>query len=235
MHSVPRSPEPEFLPSLRAIRSEYAQLEDMERRQVRGALAQDFSRVCGYCEQSCVETSRRERDNEESIDHFHPRESFPDESLDWLNLIYACRRCNQSKASKWPTVGDYDNQRLASITRYQQVSEYVCPNQYGDEPLCESLFDYNLATGEIEPASDVDDKYWSMAYRTIADIDLNSVFPSYQNLPELRQQQIELLEITLDETNDSELKSVIVAGFCRRNQPFSSFASTYAKTNGFAL
>ena len=234
MHSIPRSPEPAFLPDLRTKYSDWDQLEGAERRLVRAALAGDFGSICGYCEQECVEPSRAESDNEESVDHFRPRRQFPSEWLNWPNLIYSCRRCNQSKGSKWPTIADYDNQRLAIIARYQQVSGYVNPNQFGHEPQCETLFDYNLATGEISPAEDTNDAHWSMAYRTIVDIDLNSVFPSYQNLPELRRARLNYLETTLRQT-DSDLRGIIVNGLCQRNQAFSSFITTYAGINGYLI
>ena len=74
------------------------------------------------------------------VDHFRPRRYFSGDWLNWLNLIYACRRCNQSKDSKWPTIGDADNRRLALIARYEHVSEYICPNQSDTQPLCETLF-----------------------------------------------------------------------------------------------
>ena len=233
MHSVLRSPEPDFLAELRTKYSDWSQLEGVDRRQVRAALAADFGVICGYCEQPCVEPTRAERDNEESVDHFRPRRHFPDEWMNWANLIYSCRRCNQSKGSKWPTIGDYDNQRLAIISRYQQVAEYVSPSQSEHEPQCENLFDYYLATGEIGPAEAVDDAHWSMAYRTIVDIDLNSVFPSYQNLPELRRARVNFLETTLQQTDDPRLRAIIVKGLCQRSQAFSSFILVYARDNGY--
>ena len=233
MHSIQRSPEPDFLAGLRTLRSEYEQLEDGERRRVRGELARDFNRICAYCERECVEPTRRERDSEESIDHFRPRQRFPEAWLDWLNLMYACRRCNQSKGSKWPTDGDYDNRRLASIARYQPVTEYVCPNQSDTQPHSETLFVFNLDNGEIAPAEDIGDAHWSMAYRTIDDIDLNSVQPSQQDLPELRRAQIMLLEDTLLQVENSDDRLAIVAGFSQRSRPFSSFVLTYARSNGF--
>ena len=58
MHSVQRSPEPAFLSDLRSRLSEWEQLENVERRQVRAVLAEDFSRICGYCEKSCDEPTR---------------------------------------------------------------------------------------------------------------------------------------------------------------------------------
>ena len=209
-------------------------MEAEERRIVRSAVAEDFNGICGYCEQSCVEPTRAERDNEESVDHFRTRRHFPDDWLDWLNLIYSCRRCNQSKGSKWPTVGDYDNQRLASITRYRPVTEFVSPNQSENEPPCETLFEHNLATGEISPAEDINDAHWSMAYRTMVDIDLNSVSPSYENLPELRRARLNYLETTLQQT-DPDLRGIIVNGLCQRNQAFSSFITTYARIYGYLI
>ena len=233
MHSIPRSTEPGFLSDLRAKYSDWDQLEGMERRQIRGALAADFSRICGYCEQTCVEPTRAERDNEESVDHFQPRRLFPGEWLNWLNLIFACRRCNQSKGSQWPTIGDSVNRRLALINRYEQVSEYVCPNRSDTQPLCESLFTFNLGSGEIAPSEDLDAASRSMAYRTIVDINLNSIHPSQQYLPELRKEWIGHLEATLRQANDSGLRSAIVLGFCQRDQQFSSLMLTYARDKGF--
>ena len=235
MHSIPRSPEPGFLSDLRAKYSDWDQLEPTERRQVRRALAEDFLKVCAYCEQSCVPPTPTEGDNEESVDHLRPRRDFPGEWLSWLNLVYACRRCNQSKGSKWPVIDDDDNRRLSVISRYQEVSDHVCPNQSDTLPRCESLFEFDLDTGEIGPANGVDDFYWSMAKRTIDDIDLNSVFPSYQDLPELRRARLTYLETTIEQAQDPSLIATIVNGLCQRNQEFSSFLSVYARSKGFDI
>ncbi len=233
MHSVQRSPEPAFLNDLRSRLSEWEQLENVERRQVRASLAEDFSRICGYCEQSCVEPTRSERDNEESVDHFRPRRYFSGDWLNWLNLIFACRRCNQSKDSKWPSIDGADNRRLARIARYEHISEYVCPNQSDTQPLCETLFAFNLDTGEIAPVDDLDDANWSRAYRTIVDIDLNSVYPSQPALPELRRFTSSLFEVALRLADSSDERVAIVTGFAQRDKPFSSFMLAYARNIGF--
>ena len=235
MHSIKRSPEPAFLNDLLAIRENWNQLEDWERRRVRSELASDFSRICGYCEQFCVEPTRSERDNEESVDHFRPRRHFPDDWLNWLNLVYACRRCNQSKDSKWPYANDADNWRLAHITRYEHISEYVCPNESDIQPLCETLFNFNLNNGEIAPANDLDNVNWSKAYRTIVDFDLNSICHGQQNLPELRRLWIRFLEETLRQVDDPDSRTAIVVGFIQRTKPFSSFTLAYARGNAFDL
>ena len=229
MHSIPRSPEPDFLLDLLTRYSDWSQLENVERRQVRSALAEDFGGVCAYCEQQCVEPTRAEKDDEESVDHFRPRRYFPSEWLNWLNLIYACRRCNQSKGSQWPTIGDAVNRRLSLINRYEHVSEFVCPNQSDTQPLCETLFAFDVASGEIAPSGGLDNAGWSMAYRTIADIDLNSIQPGQLDLPELRKEWVKSLETTLNKAENPDLRSTIISGFCRRDQPFSSLAMSYAR------
>ena len=235
MHSVQRSPDPAFLSDLRSRLSEWEQLENVERRQVRAVLAEDFSRICGYCEKSCDEPTRAEKDEEESVDHFRPRHRFPDHWLNWLNLIYACRRCNQAKGSNWPAIGDTENLRLAIIERYEHISEYICPNRSDAQPLCEALFAFNLATGEIAPADDLDNVNWSKAYRTIVDFDLNSIRAGQQDLPEQRRNWSGLLEDTLRQVDDPDSRTAIVVGLTQRNKPFSSFMLAYARGNAFDL
>ena len=233
MHTVERSPEPEFLSHLRDRYVGWEDLEIEERRRVRAELAHDFNRICGYCEQSCAPTTPGQADNEESVDHFRPRHRFPGEWLDWLNLVYACRRCNQAKGSKWPVIGDDDNLRLSRINRYREVSGYVCPNSVDSQPPAETFITFDVNNGEIGPADDLEDVNWSMAYRTVVDFDLNSIRPGQDNLPSLRKLRQGLLEETLWQVLEPELQQVIVAGFIQRNRPFSSFMSAYAKAIGF--
>ena len=98
LHSVPRSPEPEFLAELRSAYTNWDDLDGGDRRRIRDALARDFGLVCAYCEQFCQPTQSRAQTggeesppppDEESIDHLRPRSLFPNLWLDWPNLIYA--------------------------------------------------------------------------------------------------------------------------------------------------
>ena len=136
MHSVGRSPEPVFLSQFRSSLSQWTELQGTDRQRIRGALVQDFGTVCGYCEQPCTRpTPAHDGRNEETIDHFRPRCKFPGLWLDWLNLIYACHRCNQAKNSNWPAPDDAASHLLAQIeTRYTGVSEFVNPNA-GSHPI----------------------------------------------------------------------------------------------------
>lgn len=231
LHSVQRSAEPDFLPLLRARYSGWEDLEIEDRRRVRAELCHDFNQVCGYCEQRCNPTTPGQLLNEESVDHFHPRSRFPAEWLNWLNLIYSCHRCNLAKGNKWPVMGDAENSRLNIINRYRQVAGYVCPNSADSQLPAETFFTFDIDNGEIRPADDLDDEQWSMAYRTIRDLDLNSL-DSGDDLPNQRRVGRQLLDEALSQASEAE-RQAIVAGITQRSRPFSSFMSAYVKAIGF--
>ncbi len=140
MHSVQRSPEPGFFEELRAAYSRWKDLDGASRIHIRNALAQDFGPICVYCERPCqpkqprTQTEDEEtshRPNDETIDHFRPRSRFPHLWLDWLNLVYACHRCNQLKGDSWPGCdATFIHQLLtAENSRYTPASEYGSPTQ----------------------------------------------------------------------------------------------------------
>ena len=130
MRSVERSPEPDFFDDLRAAYTRWEDLDGGDRQHIRDALVRDFGTVCAYCEQPCQSPTQYEEPHDESVDHFRPRHRFPNQWLDWLNLVYACRRCNQAKGRNWPGFDDaLVNQLLAGEDhRYVPVSEYVNPS-----------------------------------------------------------------------------------------------------------
>ena len=184
MQAVRRSPEPQIVADLRAADTQWDDLEGASRRRIRDALAQDFGPICAYCQQACRPTRPRGQaeteetpvqHDEESIDHFRPRNSFPDLRFDWDNLVYSCYRCNQSKAGKWPVPDDMTNRLLAAANRprYTPVSEYVSPNEVEGRRPAQDFFSFDVDTGEITPVEVLDEVEWSVARRTIHDIDLN--------------------------------------------------------------
>ena len=232
LHSVQRSVEPDFLSRLWARYSGWEDLATEERRRVRAKLSQDFDQICGYCEQQCNPDTPGRWPNGESVDHFHPRSRFPAEWLNWLNLIYSCHRCNLAKGNKWPAIGDAENSRLSIINRFRQVAGYVCPNSADSQLSAEAHFTFDIDNGEIQPPDDLEDEEWSMAYRTISDLDLNSL-DSGDDLPNRRRVERQLLDETLRQVSEAELRQAIVAGITQRSRPFSSFMSTYAKAIGF--
>lgn len=58
----------------------------------------DFHQRCGYCGDHDFF-----RDTFYEVDHFVPKSLDITRELDYSNLVYACRSCNNSKCAKWPT------------------------------------------------------------------------------------------------------------------------------------
>lgn len=63
----------------------------------RDTLRRDFINACGYCGDDDERADR----STFHIDHFAPRKHFPDLTLEYANLVYACRFCNVSKSDHW--------------------------------------------------------------------------------------------------------------------------------------
>ena len=222
MHSVRRSPEPDYLAEIRAAHGQYADLRDPDRIRIREALKQDFGRICAYCERTCQPSDYGRPGDRETSDHFRPQSLFPEITLDWLNLVYACHRCNRIKDNRWPR-NNYDNTVLP-------VSMYVNPNATKGQRPAEEFFRFNIETGEIAAASKIDLSEQAIAARTISDIDLNDdELGSYDpnSLLNLRKHQLDLVikrNIGLD---DFDAVVPLIYEFTLPDKPFSGFVSAY--------
>ena len=225
MHSVERSAEPLFFSQLRVVYTDWDHLDGGDRRRIRGTLAQDFGLVCAYCEEDCRWPF------EGTIDHFRPRNWFPGQWLDWLNLVLACERCNQAKGGSWPGFDDAQtNQSLGTDSRYMSVSEYVSPNAERERKPAQEYFEFDVETGEIRPAKQLDRLVWSMARRTIWDMDLNDRelgvnHPAHLWSQRLRQRN--LLIQRLSSITDPEQMVLIALDFTQPDKPFSTFITAF--------
>jgi uncharacterized protein (TIGR02646 family) len=63
----------------------------------RSDLREDFVQACGYC----GDDDERADPSTFHIDHFAPKKQFPELTLAYANLVYACRFCNVSKSNHW--------------------------------------------------------------------------------------------------------------------------------------
>ena len=228
MHSVPRSPEPGFFVELRSNYKDWPELDIPDRRRVREELKLDFNGVCAYCEQPCVPTTRSHASkHEESVDHYKPRHRCANLGLDWLNLVYSCRRCNQAKDNKWPELSDGTNQSLvATNPRYTTVSGYLSPNEIAGQQTARDHIDFNHATGEIIPNDQMGPVEWSTAKRTIVDIDLNDISIGQNDptrLPSRRRVRLGRLVRSISQLNSMDEKAAVMRSFTQPDQPFSSF------------
>ena len=235
MHSVPRSPEPDFFPGLRSTHSHWDSLTPDDRRQIRRELDDEFQHLCGYCERLCQEPrNRSDATDEGTTDHFRPRSLSPELSLDWLSLVYTCHRCNQAKGNRWPGNGGetIDVQLTAEDGRYSKPNGYVNPSAIEGQREAREYFDYDTETGQINPSERVDDAEWSKARRTIFDIDLND-----RKLPEndeghlwnrrLRQRDLLLRNLSAVENFDARVN--LLFEFMGEDKPFSGFLFAYVR------
>ena len=235
MHSVERSPEPEFFDEIRSIHSQWESLSGSDRVRVRDALVRDFGTICAYCERPCQQVAARyHKPTEESIDHFRPRHYFPQLWLDWLNLVHACRRCNQRKGRQWPGCDDMVANRMLATedARYIPPSEYVNPNYENGNIAAGDFFAYEVATGEMLPSPHLGSLEWSTARRTICDIDLNDSALGENDRSHLwnrRLEQLALLIERIDGLDGFDAKVNIMLEFMRPDKPFSSFISAYVR------
>jgi hypothetical protein len=94
------------------------------------------------------------------------------------------------------------------------------------------FFGFDVDNGEIRPVNDLAEAEWSVAFRTIFDLDLNSS-TSGDDLANQRVVERQLLDQTLLQVFDSNLRQVIVTGLVQTHRPFSGFMSAYAKAIGF--
>ena len=239
MHSVQRSPEPGFFAGIRAANAQWDDLDGFNRRRIRDALAQDFGQICAYCERPC-QFPAAEKPDEESIDHFRPRSRFPGQWLDWLNLVYACRRCNQRKGDSWPGCDDALINRMlaAEDSRYMPVSEYVNPNATDGKRPAGDFFSFDVTSGEIAPSDKIGSEDWSIARRTIRDIDLNDSIQADNdpgNLHNLRRYRLYLMiEALMAASEDPNLTNRIISDSLSPRSPFSSYIAAYVNSPFFS-
>jgi hypothetical protein len=180
------------------------------------------------------------------IEHFRPRTLFPDEWITWVNLGYACQRCDDQKGDNWP--------RLLSDP--DSSYSYVNPSVVAREQPAEQFFEYYLGIpessrysggddvfvpGQIMPSEQLSPNDWWRADRTIVDLDLNSDsnanVSGEERLPYLRNVYLETLidgiEADLGELN-SHIEAVgqILRDFSQPNQPFSSYVAAFTMSLG---
>lgn len=237
MHSVSRSTEPDYWEQLKAKYLRWQDIGSQERVQIRDSLVEDFGPICAYCERPCSSpTSAHDSPDEETIDHFRPRSRFPHLSFDWLNLIYACHRCNQRKSNHWPGYDDKSvNQALLGLYpgRYTAPQEYVDPNWAVGKKHVREYFTFNVGTGEMAPAEELDALEWSMAIRTIRDIDLNGYSdesPRENSPAHLRNRRLNHLNFLVNQLigiEDIAAQISIVHQFTMPDKPFSSFIAAW--------
>ncbi|NLL84099.1 MAG: TIGR02646 family protein [Lentisphaerae bacterium] len=187
MKHINKSKEPDEFEKWKALANEewqpcYSNLDGKTKRHLKDSLMREQGYICCYCERRLIE-------NDSHIEHLRPQSDYPDESLNYSNLLCSCLRdgrkgepihCGHSK-------GDWFDETLL-----------VSPL----DPSCESRFAYG-SDGTIGSA----DPHDKGVAETIARLGLN--------IPKLNEMRANAIAPFLDATlSDSEFYD-FVAGYLR--------------------
>lgn len=115
------------------------------------------------------------------------------------------------------------------------MSEYVSPNASAKQRPASDFFSYDFDTGEIMPSDQLSSIEWSVARRTITDIDLNDSQLGENDPNHLwrqRRAQLDLLREATIAHDDDDLAAMIVEDLMLPDSPFSSFVQAYVRTPG---
>ena len=247
MHSVEENlPEPSFLQDFRVKyitkNGIYVwELTEEDHATLMGELNVQFPGcICILCEQRCIR--KKGAPNAGEVEHLRPRHYFNSLTFEWRNLLYSCRRCNNIKDNNFP--GKTDEVLTEAFLAAEAAiigKNYISPSDtdgYVDPRdtymKAETYFAFN-ENGWIKPIDDLEDLKWSIARRTIRDIDLNPVtVGGGEDLCGLRSEHLLMVRATV--TKIREKKGVrfarkILKRWCHRDKPFSSIVR-WADANG---
>lgn len=74
------------------------QLNKYQNPKIREALESMFHGKCAYCESKITHVSFGH------IEHYRPKQKYPERAFLWRNLLLACERCNNAKLDHFPDV-----------------------------------------------------------------------------------------------------------------------------------
>ena len=96
MIQLTREEKPSYLTDekVKELTSKYKseQVSVWNKQQIKLPLLTSSNNKCAYCECKLQQT-----DSYCQIEHFHPKSLYPDEVIDWNNLLPSCGRCNSAK------------------------------------------------------------------------------------------------------------------------------------------
>lgn len=85
-------------------------------------LIKDFHNCCAYCDDSDIYSGGS---NNYHVEHFAPKDKFPELKYIYDNLLYSCPYCNISKSNKWPS-----NNSSANIVNDIGFIDPCCADYY---------------------------------------------------------------------------------------------------------
>lgn len=86
---------------------------------IRNALFKMSNGKCCYCEVKLAEEGK-----DMHVEHFHPKSKYPDEVVNWENLLPACKRCNGKKSTHDTYEEEIINPCIDNPKDYLYMSNY---------------------------------------------------------------------------------------------------------------
>jgi uncharacterized protein (TIGR02646 family) len=117
------------------------------REQVKAQLREDQRGLCAYCENTLIP-------EDESVEHFEPRDANHNRELDWSNLLLCCaggERPLPEEVADGSVRYDADGPRTCGHAKANSQDAILNPLNLPNTPR---LFKYKSETGEIVPDAD---------------------------------------------------------------------------------
>jgi len=95
---------------------------------IRLLLIEDFHKNCGHCGINITKSKNPDTKthvDKGDVDHFLPKRRFPEKTYDWLNYIWSCKSCNQSKKETYPLLNPCSEEDCQQIVFIEDTGEYV--------------------------------------------------------------------------------------------------------------
>lgn len=127
------------------------------------------ARRCHYCEDSAAD----------EVEHFYPKDLYPEYCFSWGNYLYSCGRCNGTYKSNRFKIFQEDTRDVIDITPPRKNRQYVRPpngdalliDPRNDSPL--AYIKLNLGTLKYEKIADGGSEAFSRGEWTIECLGLN--------------------------------------------------------------
>ena len=153
-------------------------------------------------------------------------------------MVYACYRCNQEKGAKWPVKNDLTNQLLTAAyrPRFTPITEYVDPSEHASRRPAHEFFNWDFDSGESFPSEQLDKAEWSIARRTIDDIDLNQERGDLElfdpdHIFNQRRYHLYLFLEQMEGLSDPGFIESIIGGLRLPGQPYFEFIRAYLRSH----
>ena len=95
---------------------------------IRIPLIQFFYNSCGYCG-TAIPTSIRLDIGKGDVDHFLPKNIFPENTYEWENYIWSCKSCNQEKSAfydnEYPLLNPCCKNDCSRLSFLKNTGQYV--------------------------------------------------------------------------------------------------------------